>query len=74
MKVSIKKFDVEMDVKTSGIELDISNTEGNHLGDLVVTKTKLIWCKGRIDRKSKNVKERTWEEFMAYMEGEEGGE
>jgi hypothetical protein len=66
MKVSIKDFDVAMDVKNKGIELDICDTTGVHLGDLVVTKTRLIWCKGRQNRK--NGKEVTWEAFMTYME------
>lgn len=65
MNVSIKEFDVAMDVKNKGIELDIADPNGTHLGDLVVTKTKLIWCKGRTNRK--NGKEVTWEEFIAYM-------
>ena len=47
MKVSIKDFDVAMDVKNNGIELEVADNEGKHLGDLFVTKTQLIWCKGR---------------------------
>jgi hypothetical protein len=66
MKGSIKDFDVAMDVKNNGIELDICETDGTHLGDLIVTKTKLIWCKGKQNRK--NGKEKTWEEFIDYME------
>jgi hypothetical protein len=46
MKVSIKSFDVAMEVKNKGVELDIYDNDGNHLGDLVVTKAKVIWCKG----------------------------
>ncbi len=65
MKVSIKEFDVAMDVKNNGVELDISDPKGVHLGDLVVTKTKLIWCKGKTDRT--NGKEITWEDFITYM-------
>lgn len=67
MKVSIKNFDVAMDVKNNGIELDISDNNGTHLGDLVVTKTRLIWCKGKTKRK--NGKEISWGEFTAYMDG-----
>ncbi len=65
MKVSIKEFDVAMDVKNNGVELDISDPKGVHLGDLVVTNTKLIWCKGKTDRT--NGKEITWEDFITYM-------
>lgn len=66
MKVSIKEFDVAMDVKNNGVELDITDNDGNHLGDLIVTKTKLIWCKGKTNRK--NGEPVTWEDFIAWME------
>ena len=66
MKVSIKQFDVAMDVKNAGVELDIADNDGTHLGDLVVTKANLIWCKGKTARK--NGKKITWEAFAAYMD------
>jgi hypothetical protein len=66
VKVWIKNFNVELEVKTSGIELDVSGNDGKHLGDLYVTKAKLIWCKGRIPRN--NGKEIRWEEFMAIID------
>jgi len=66
MKVSIKSFDVAMEVKTKGVELEIYDNDDNHLGDLVVTKTKLIWCKGRTTRE--NGKEVKWEDFIDRME------
>ena len=47
MNVSIKDLAVTMDVKNKGIELDVYDNDGQHLGDLVVTKTKLVWCKGK---------------------------
>jgi hypothetical protein len=65
MKVSIKDFDVAMDVKNNGIELDISDNNGTHVGDLIVTKTQLIWCQGRTTRA--NGKRVTWAEFAAHM-------
>jgi hypothetical protein len=66
--VSIKEFDVAMDVKTKGIELEVYDTDDKHLGDLVGTKTKLIWCRGRTTRE--NGEEITWEKFIEYMEGD----
>ena len=66
MQVSIKRFDVAMEVKTSGIELDVSSPQGVHLGDLMVTKTTLTWCRGRT--RPANGKHVTWDDFMAYME------
>lgn len=68
MNVSIKDFDVAMEVKNNGIELDIADPSGTHLGDLIVTKTKLIWCKGKTMRK--NGKEIKWDDFITMMERE----
>lgn len=65
MKVSIKDFDVEMELKNNGIELDIANPQGTHIGDLIVTKTRLIWCQGQTRRA--NGKEIQWDEFIAFM-------
>lgn len=66
MKVSVKDFNVTLDIKNKGIELDVYNNDGNHLGDLVVTKTQLIWCPGKTDREhGKQVK---WEDFIHYMD------
>jgi hypothetical protein len=66
VKVSIKDFDVAMEVKTKGIELDVSDPQGNHMGDLIVTKTKLIWCQGRTTRA--HGKEVAWDKFITYIE------
>lgn len=67
MKVTIKEFDVAMEVKNNGIELEVYSTNGTeHLGDLFVTKSQLIWCKGKTSRK-KGVK-KSWKEFIEYME------
>lgn len=66
MIVKVKDFDVAMEVKNNGIELDVADTKGNHIGDLVVTKTKLIWCKGKTSRtKGTQV---NWADFIAFME------
>jgi hypothetical protein len=66
MKVSVKDLQVTMELKTKGMELDVYDNEGKHLGDLVVTKTKLIWCKGKTTpEKGISV---TWTDFIQYME------
>ena len=65
MNVWIKKFEVLMEVKNKGMELEIRDTK-NQLGDLIITKSQLIWCKGKIGRdQGKKV---TWDKFIAYME------
>jgi len=66
MKVSIKDFAVTMEIKNKGVELDVYSNNGDHLGDLVVTKTGLTWCKGRTTpAKGKKI---PWKDFIAYME------
>ena len=49
MQVSIKDLSVSMEIKNKGIELDVYDNQGDHLGDLVITKTRLRRCAG-IDR------------------------
>ena len=67
MKVSIKDLNVSMEIKTKGIELDVYDNNDVHLGDLVVTKTRLVWCAGRTSvERGKAVK---WEDFVEYMNG-----
>ena len=52
MKVWIKSFDVEMQVKQNGIELEVRSTDGKtQLGDCYATMTGLVWCKGKVTKK-----------------------
>ena len=67
MRVNVKRFNVEMEVKNSGIEFEVRTPNGKqHLGDLVLTKTRLIWCPGQT--KPENGKKMRWEEFIKMME------
>jgi len=68
MKVSIKDFAVTMEIKNKGVELDVYSTDGTHLGDLVVTKTGLTWCKGKTT--SANGKKIPWDAFITYMQSQ----
>jgi hypothetical protein len=68
MKVSIKTFEVDMDVKNNGVEFDISDNQGEHIGDVILTKTGVIWCRGRTRRG--NGKRFSWEQFIERMEQE----
>jgi hypothetical protein len=65
MKVSIKSFDVDMEVKNNGVEFEISDNDGNHLGDVVLTKKWVIWCEGRT-RPENGIRLR-WKEFIDLM-------
>lgn len=67
MKVGIKSFNVEMDVKTKGIEFEVydNGEDGAFRGDCILTKTGLIWCEGRTRRaQGKHV---SWNDFIAWM-------
>jgi hypothetical protein len=67
MKVSIKNFSVDMEIKNTGIELDVYSPDGGtHLGDLVINKKYLTWCKGRT--KPENGVNVKWADFIAWME------
>ena len=66
MKVSIKELSVSMEVKNKGIELDVYDNQENHLGDLIVTKSGLVWCKGRT--RKENGAQVPWKDFIAWME------
>ena len=65
MKVSIKDFPVSMEIKNKGIEVDVYDGD-DHLGDLVVTKTGLTWCKGRTN--PENGEKISWKDFIDYMQ------
>jgi hypothetical protein len=45
MKVSTKNFDVDMNLKSNGIELEIYDNQDERLGDVILTKTSVIWCR-----------------------------
>ena len=68
MKVSVKDFAVSMEIKNKGIELDVNDGK-NHLGDLVITKSKLVWCKGKTG--VANGVDISWKEFIEYMESDD---
>ena len=68
MQVSIKQFNVDMSVKSKGIEFEVRSTEaaGNEfLGDCVLTMTGLTWCPGKTS--AKNGVKVSWEDFTAIM-------
>lgn len=66
MKVSIKDLYVNMDLKNNGIELDIYDNKNKHLGDLIVTRAGVKWCKGKTQRK--NSVKVSWNELIEWFE------
>lgn len=47
MKVKIKKLGVDMELKNTGIELEIRTPKDEFLGDMVINKRNMIWCPGK---------------------------
>lgn len=65
MDISIKKFGVEMDVKNKGVEFEVQTPNGGgHLGDLIVKKSGLEWCNGKIH--AGNGEMISWDDFIAW--------
>jgi len=66
MEVHIKKFDVNMLVKSSGIEFEVRKPDGSsQIGDCYVTMTGLVWCKGRTT-KAKGIKI-SWDDLATVL-------
>ena len=66
MQVKIKSFDVDMDVKSKGIEFEVRKPDRSaQIGDCYLTMTGLIWCKGRTS-KAKGLSI-SWPDFQEVM-------
>lgn len=66
MKVGIKDLAVTMEVKNKGVEFEVYDNQDKFLGDLVVTKSKLVWCPGKTS--VENGHPIKWADFIAYTE------
>lgn len=67
MKVTVKRFNVTMEVKNTGVEFEVRSPNGKkHLGDLVLTKSKLVWCPGQT--KPANGHKISWNDFIEWAE------
>ncbi len=66
MKVTIKDLAVNMELGNRGVEFDVYDAQGTHLGDLRIGKGRVEWCKGRIRRG--NGVQKSWEELIAWFE------
>lgn len=66
MKVKIKSFGVDLDVKKKGIEFDIREPNGGkRLGDMVLTNSGLTWCPGKVGKR--NGVKLSWEKVIEMM-------
>ena len=68
MKVSIKDLAVSMELGNKGIELDIYDNTGRHLGDLRLGRGTIEWCKGRT--RSGNGAKVSWDKLINWLEGQ----
>lgn len=67
MKVKVKELNAEIELKNSGMELQIHSNIGKHLGSLVVNKTRVEWCDGRT--RAGNGVQISWQAFIDYANG-----
>ena len=65
MKVSVKDFQVSMELGNNGVELDVYDNQGNHRGDLRIGKATIEWCAGRV--RTGNGKKKNWDELIAFF-------
>ena len=66
MDVRIKSFDVNMAVKSKGIEFEVRAPDGSaQIGDCYLTMTGLIWCKGKTAKK--NGVKIGWDDFARVL-------
>jgi len=65
MKVSVKDFQVSMELGNNGIELDVYDNQGAHKGDLRIGKATIEWCQGRVHRG--NGKKKSWDQLIAFF-------
>ena len=66
MKVKIKSFHVDMNVKSKGIEFEVRAPDDSaQIGDCYLTMSGLRWCKGKIAKQ--NGVHMSWPDFMAIM-------
>ncbi len=69
MKVNIKQFSVDMNVKTNGIEFEVRTTDNSkQIGDYYVTKKGVTWCKGKTVKA--NGISLTWDQVATLLASE----
>jgi hypothetical protein len=65
VEVNVKKLDVAMQVKNNGVEFDVYDG-GKFLGDFIVAKAGITWCKGKTSRaKGKKI---AWKKLIDLLE------
>ena len=67
MKVKVKELNAEIVLKNSGMELQVHDNNDQHLGDLVINRTRLEWCDGRT--RVGNGVQISWTKFIEFANG-----
>ena len=65
MKVRIKKVGV-VEIKNTGVEFQVRDNNDTLRGDCCVTKTGLLWCRGRTTRR--HGISISWDDFIGWAE------
>lgn len=65
MKVSIKDFNVSMELGNNGITLDVRDQKGNFLGDLRLGRGTIEWCQGKT--KAGNGVKKSWNDLISFF-------
>jgi hypothetical protein len=72
MQVKTQPFKEAIEIKSDGIIFDVYGNGSKRLGDLSVTRTGLVWCKGANGKmprgKGINVK---WEDFITWVQSQQ---
>ena len=68
MNVSIKDFQVDMQLKNNGIELEVRSPQHQHLGDLCIGRGTIEWCAGKTNRG--NGIRKNWNQLIEFFENE----
>ena len=65
MQVKVKDFAVSMELGNNGIEFEVRDPDGQHLGDLILGRGTIEWCQGRT-RRGNGVR-RSWNQLIAWF-------
>jgi hypothetical protein len=62
----VKEFAVSMGLGNNGIEFEVRDTDGKHLGDLCLGRATVEWCPGRT-RRGNGVR-KSWNQLIDWFQ------
>jgi hypothetical protein len=66
LDVRIKDLTVAMELKNKGMELEVRDAKGTHLGDLYISRGAIEWCTGKTRRGGGTQK--SWDDLIGWYE------